>query len=433
MKKCLLVTILLLVLSMLTTGCQQHANNPVPSTVPKSSSSSPTQVPSSTNTAVTQPNTVVLGGDHSNWISRQDQSGAMSCTGYYYLTKDGFLYFADRKSGTSIRLCSDVACLHEDEPDPMVREECEAFIGGTSLTPMLFYDDHLYYILEDGYGTHLWQRNAVGMEEKKITSLGKEYTDKQYSILPFYYAISGGYLYYDASVNGLEELEPNVFQATDEGYYIGQIHLATGKERILCYSKTEAYTLLACREEGVLIFTTKIPDAEYGTEEHEEQVQNNSHQLQYYDCGSGEISLLFDKPAKEFNAPTTLIGSKVIYYNQDRNSSCYYYDLTDGSCGTFNEGALVKLTDRYVIHTDRKTNARSVLDLETGTSLPYDMSSPVRVEDNTGDYLVLSYAKKESNGDRFRHYLFVELNTLSDGLQLTDGLEFYTLAYDRIS
>lgn len=93
----------------------------------------------------------------------------------------------------------------------------------------------------------------------------------------------------------------------------------------------------------------------------------------------------------------------------------------------------MKLTDRYVIHTDRKTNARSVLDLETGTSLPYDMSSPVRVEDNTGDYLVLSYAKKESNGDRFRHYLFVELNTLSDGLQLTDGLEFYTLAYDRIS
>lgn len=63
--------------------------------------------------------------------------------GYYFLTQESFLYYADKESMEAVLLCSRPDCLHDQEPKEMKRRECNAYFPGSGT---LFFSDGSLYI-----------------------------------------------------------------------------------------------------------------------------------------------------------------------------------------------------------------------------------------------------------------------------------------------
>lgn len=63
--------------------------------------------------------------------------------GYYFLSGNCFLYYADKETMEAVLLCSRPDCLHDQEPKEQQRLECNAYFPGTAT---LFFTDGSLYI-----------------------------------------------------------------------------------------------------------------------------------------------------------------------------------------------------------------------------------------------------------------------------------------------
>ena len=228
MKKRKSLFVLLLLLTSLLTACSKPPMETAPGTKPVTTAPTLSQV---------DPKEENFRGDvMGEWsVVPRYGYGAFSDLGYYYVTHEGFLYFLDISNGISVRLCSNVNCRHEKETNFELYYECEAFIGGDEvLVPMFFANDRLYYITLDYLGTHLYSRNAVGLEVRKEATLCKEYMTKERTVTVYEYLQVNGKLYYTAEISTMvwnDAMQTDVL--TVEAYEIRQLDLSSGEDRAL--------------------------------------------------------------------------------------------------------------------------------------------------------------------------------------------------------
>lgn len=359
---------------------------------------------------------------YADWRWAYNQNGAFSEYGYYYL-KNGFLYFLDTGNGTSVCLCSKVGCLHDEEPDPFIRELCEARIYGLK-TPVFYWDDHLYYIELDGYGPQLYRRNADGTAEEKIGTLGATYLKEQKQIEVWSHAVADGYLYYDACVESIV-VDGDYITEVRDCYYVGRVDLKTGKDEVVLEGTGEIINLCAVRSNGFLFFSYPLPEIDPEDPAYQEALQQVPTLLKYWDGETEEVVTVFEKTRQEC-ARINMVEKGKVYYSGTGVVTNWVYDLADGSDLLLTKDTLSYINGNYAFLHDG--SGWHLWSIQTKEVYQIELASPLVVAETTSeDGFILAWRIQENGKIVRRIYCYATYASIQDGLQEEDMMQFYTL------
>lgn len=407
-----LIAVMLIFLFLVSAGC---GNDPMIST------GDPTQ--STKKPAITPAEIGKM-----DWIWASNENGAFSDVGYYYLTSEGFLYFLDMENGLSVCLCSKAGCLHDKEEDTLKQEECEAKITGLgSLTPVFCWDDGLFYVEADAYGTHLYRRNSDGSGLTKVSTLGSKYTKEQKSVELFSFVIADGCLYYDAEVNSIVQDETGAGVVQRELCYIGRANLQTGKDETL-FSDTDNYlSLCAAAKDAVLVLSTGQPDLAFDDPQYAEAILDETARLLFWNGAAGESAEVFRKTIRQCANITLVEGGYVFYKGSVKESAATYrYDLRTGAEEKVSDSAIRHINSKYALRMDNAGNWQ-IYDFQAKGFLPNGFSEDsLTIGTVSEDGFILLRGIREGNSIKERIYCYVTFKALEDGLQEADLMPFYT-------
>lgn len=365
----------------------------------------------------------------SDWVWAYNQRGAFSDQGYYYLTAGGFLRFVDLTSGVSVCLCSKPGCLHDQEPDNRKSEVCEAkLIGASIITPLFFWSDGLYYILEDPYGAHVYRRNATGTDLETVATLGKEYINEQQDVTVYAYAAVDGFLYYSADVDGSIRTADGGNMVQWISNYLGRLDLQTGKEEVLLDRSDVYITLCAVKGNEALFHTAGVPDATYDDPDYRQLRLEMPAKLEHWDGTDGQINTILESTVRDF-PPTHMVDNSKVYYSVtlDNEHSVYAYDLSTGQLAIVCHDTVRYLGNGYALRLEPDSERWDLFDLNTGKTLPnemHDKSLWITTVSATGFVVRYSIARDNMSGRQF--YSYVPYDSLADGLQEADMMVFYS-------
>ena len=363
-----------------------------------------------------------------DWVWASNDNGAFSDVGYYYLTSEGFLYFLDTENGLSVCLCGKVGCLHDKEEDPFKREECEGKLSGAgSITPVFYWDEGLFYVEADAYGTHLYRRNADGSGMTKVSTLGSQYTKEQKSVELFSFAIADGSLYYDAEVDSVVQDETGAGVVQRELCYIGRVNLQTGKDETLFSDANNYLMLCAAASDAALILSKGRPDLPVDDPGYAEALLNESAELLFWNGTVGEPVEVFQKTIRQC-ANITLVADGYVFYKSSAKESIatYRYDLRTGAEEKISDSAIRHINGRYALRMDN-AGIWKVYDLQAKAFLTNDFSEDsLAIGTVSEDGFILLRGIREGNSIKERIYCYVTLMALEDGLQEADLMPFYT-------
>ena len=265
------------------------------------------------------------GQKPSSGSSRLRRSGVFSESGYYWSELD-ILKYTDLSAGTTVCLCQKVGCSHTDI------DVCEAYVDVGIQGELFYWNDGVYYIMDDQYGMQLCRRNADGTGLSVVTTLCKDYMEENEEISCNFQdgVILDGKLYYCTSVYAVVETEPQVF--TSENIYdlINCVDLRTGKEETLV-KKDGGRLNLAGLQDGVLYYEeTDLGDT--SAENYTDTMGELPSRLNRYDLSTGETATVLEKKLDDFRGVEAIIGSKVYYLDTTAEGKVYRcYDMKDGA------------------------------------------------------------------------------------------------------
>ncbi len=363
----------------------------------------------------------------SDWIWAYQQRGAFSDKGYYFVGS-GFLQFVDTTSGARVCLCSKVGCLHDQEPDHRISENCEAFLAGAHmLTPLFFWDDHLYYILQDHYGTHVYRRDATGAGLETVATLGEKYIEDQKEVTVSSYAVIDGFLYYSARVEGSIPAADggNIVQRISD--YLGRLELQTGKEEILLEKNDVHITLSAVKSNEVLFYTAGVPDADFKDPNYRQKFLKMPATLQHWDGKTGQVRTLFEKTIQEF-ASVNIIEDDKLYYagTSDSGYGVHTYDLNTGKQDVVGPDVLRHIGKGYALKYDPDKEQWRLYNLNTKKELPNAVNKGFMIEAISDIGFVMRRTVDAGSAGHLRVFSYVKYVSLADGLQEEDLLDFYS-------
>lgn len=372
------------------------------------------------------------GGDNGQtWVGANENAGAFSDQGYYYLptNQQSNLSYLDISTGLTTVLCSKAGCQHNSE------EVCEAFVIPSSVFGeggMCFWNDSLYYLSLTGYGIDLVRRNATGTDMAVIGTLGDKYIADQKSVQTKVFAQVAHFWYYYAEVDGSVWNEnAQQYESKQVLSYISRIDLRTGKEEILI-EETDTLNFYAAKNDAVLFSTLKRPDADIlDRDAYREQLAECPVVLKRWDAQTGQVTTLLEKAHSEFTGLQGVFDGKLYYYGTvDFKTNLYIYDLETG------EDAL--LADResmwfwsggYAYCRDQETNGDwYILELKSGKKLPNEIETgSIRFTSGSDHGCILALTVQPGDGSPKEHRMcYVSYAALADGLQEADLMNFYT-------
>lgn len=119
----------------------------------------------------------------------------------YYFSLNNFLYFADKKTLKSVPLCNKSDCLHDKEPNPEKRLDCNAYLFDSPLNSSFYvFKNHIYKFVDESYydGKDLIIVNTIYQSDLNGTNSKKLFSINQTIIRWF---IHRGTLYYTTAVD----------------------------------------------------------------------------------------------------------------------------------------------------------------------------------------------------------------------------------------
>ena len=353
------------------------------------------------------------------WMSRTDTYGSMSDTGYYYTDKSKFLYYVDFQSNVNVSLCQKVGCTHDDA------DTCEAYLGTERV---LLWSDHLYYLANDTYGTHLYRRDATGQNLTTIGTLCEDIMreEQDISINIADTLIASGYLYYYAMVNKMERTENGVNSVSYKDV-IRRIDLASGKETSVVESGDSRLELIGIRGQELLYSSILLPEGV--TEENaSELLANTTTKLILRNVDTGEERLLFEKHRSQYQGLSAFIDGKIyyLYYNGSEKYNAVY-DVDSGAQTELPSGFLSVINSRYILLRDKDFHY-TLLDMQKNQEIPVAVENAylsIYCASNQGVIFKYSDRKAMDGQKRLSRYAYVASDALADGLQKSDLIVFY--------
>ena len=367
--------------------------------------------------------------DHKLWIRAKTLSIPFTDTGFYHWCRPGFLCYADIAAGTSVFLCSKPGCLHNKAGD---WSTCEAHIESArfSLTPLYFWNNHIYYIGTDSYGTHLCRRNAIGGAEIQVGSLGSKYTQQQQTVSISRHVQVDQFLYYNAIVNARVETEDHVHTTQVVANYIGRVNLETGTEEILL-EETEFTLYLWAAQSGAVLYGTEddggldIRDPNYATERLSQPVT-----LAILDVETGNTRTLLTKTFEQFIQVDMVSEGKVYYVAAPAagqgGKDTFIYDLNTGEETLFTTDSLKHINGQLALRLDQDALLWEVMNLQTGATMPIDVEGAISVKGVGPEGVLFSVFVEMDDGTKCNYYQYATFASLEDGIQPSDLTTLYT-------
>lgn len=364
------------------------------------------------------------------WVGATQYEGTFGDQGYYYIptNQQSNLSYLDISTGLTTVLCTKAGCQHTEE-------QCEAFLIPSSVFGkggMCFWNDSLYYLEITGYGINLVRCNATGTDLAVIGTLGDKYIEDQKTVQTKSFAQVENFWYYYAEVDGSvwNENEQR-FENKQVLSYISRIDLRTGKEEILI-EEADMLNFYAAKNDAVLFSTLERPDADIlDRDTYREQLAKCPVLFKRWDGQTGQVSTLLEKKHSEFTGMQGVYDGKLYYYGTaDLKTSLYVYDLETGKDALFaDQEAMWFWAGGYAYCKDQETNGEwYILELKSGKKLPNDIeegSIQFVCGSDQGCILAVSVIPADG-GPREHRICYVPYTVLSDGLQETDLMRFYT-------
>lgn len=360
----------------------------------------------------------------SSWVPQHNYEGAMSDTGFYYL-RDSFLHYADFSTGINVCLCSRAGCSHDSDTD------CEAAIHAAGTHGSMFvWNEMLYYIGIDGYGIHIFCRNADGTGSRKLTSLCTAYTEQKKVVDVANYALADGFLYYCAAIQDLVERSDGGFEVQTELYAVCKVNLSTGKDEVLFTESEYTLTLWAARAGEVLCFASTAPE-NADAEDYLEQLEKSPCQLFTWSEKTQQRTVLFDKVHRDCSSVYGFVDGKFYYsYITDEN----FINVTEFDISTKAETLVGHeypriINSRYSLYMVDDSHHYILLDQQAGKKLPVDFEGQfLRIINVSDKSLILcrgQFSSETSTTITAKIYCYVPLAALADGLQEADVIDFF--------
>lgn len=354
----------------------------------------------------------------SRWQSRTGVYGSMSDTGYYYTSKTRYLYYVDFQSNVNVSLCQKVGCAHNDSGD------CEAYLGTDRV---LLWEDHLYYLANNAYGTHLYRRDATGQNLTTVGTLCEDIMQEEQdiSINIVDTLVANGYLYYYAMINKMERTENGVNSVSYKDV-IRRIDLATGKETSVVESGDSRLELIGIRGQELLYSSILLPEGV--TEENaSELLANTTTKLIIRNLDTDEERLLFEKHRSQYQSLVDFVDGK-LYYQYYNNSERYnaVYDVDSGEETELPSGFLSVINGRYILLRDNNF-CYKLLDMQENQELPVTLENAnldIYCASDLG--AIFKYSdRRATDGKKLLRYAYVASDALADGIQGPDLTVFY--------
>ena len=355
----------------------------------------------------------------SGWVSRTNWYGSMSDTGYYYTDKTKFLYYVDFQSNVNVSLCQKVGCAHSNTGD------CEAYLGTERI---LFWGDHLYYLADDAYGTHLYRRDATGQNLTAIGTLCEDLMreERNISINVVDTLITNGRLYYCAIINKMERDEGGAHSVSYRDV-IRYIDLTSGKETTVVESADSRLELIGVREQEML-YSSIIMPAGLTEDNASELLANTTIKIIIRSIGNGDERLLFEKHRSQFHSSVGFTNGMLFYLYYTENEICnVVYNVDSCKEESLPSGFLSVINNRYVLLRDN-TFRYTLLDIQKDQQLPVDLMNAnisVYCSANQGAIFKYSDRKVEEGQKKLLRYAYIASDALADGLQESDLIVFY--------
>ena len=356
------------------------------------------------------------------WVSRTGWYGSMSDTGYYYTTDYGVLNYVDFMSSINVSLCQKIGCAHDDS------SICEAILDSDRI---LLWQDHLYYLDDDQYGTHLYRRDATGQSLATVGTLCADIMEKErnISVKVVDTLISNGNLYYYASISkGIQTEEGTHF--ADAQDVIRCMNLENGKETTIADNLDSRLELFGIRGQDILYSSTLLPEG-LTDDNASELLKNTTTKLLLKNMKSGEEKLLFEKHRSEYSSSTAFVDGKLYYLYYEGDERCNaVYDTDSGKETRLPFGWLSVINNRYALIRNRDFKY-TLLDMQKDRQLPVALENAmlsVNCASDLGVILKRSDRKAEEGKKKLRRNAFVPMSALEDGLQESDLIVFYQIS-----
>ena len=347
--------------------------------------------------------------------------------GCYFLTNDTILHFYDYETKVTVPLCSKVACEHSDRT-------CDGYVDGVPGLPLCFINNHIYYV-ENWQNGSLIRRNATGGDVTTIGIPARKFVELQQAVAIEYYAPDGEYLYYSGSAENKENVETEL----EEIFFVGRIHLSSGKDEILfeeTMDKTmEAVQLKAAKDGSCLFFCQKGMDIPSTDPNYSEELRNIPVGLYRWTEETGEITTVFEGLREQCENFYFVEGDWVYYNTMGNNKTLlrgdnYRINIETGEtefiCGN---ASLSYLGGSYALYKTGFEDYR-LIDLNTKAFLPVDddtgvTSAILNTYDEHVFILTFSETIEDSMVTTTSTTCMIRHDSLKNGLQAKDLIPIY--------
>ena len=343
--------------------------------------------------------------------------GTVVDDGYYYQTENGFLAYLDMNVGTSVILCSKVACEHRDET-------CEAFLPDAATRKLMFYwNDDLYYIESDADGASLLlRRDSAGMAKEKVARLGESLmgTDRQVFVADI--VMAGGWLYYHVEIFVVSKTADGGIVSVIDNSYLCRINLKSGKDMVLVEYTGGNLKLVTARADAMIYVEYDAPDVDIQFDDtgmpvypdgYYEALANSPANLMRWDEATGQSTLLLERTNGTLYAPKSY-GGKVVFVDDD-NERRYAYDIKTGEVVELDmiNGSIINET--YMIHAE--SGVQTLKNMETGKEYPIELAGMViRLYNRSDKWLILTLIKNDGTRESY----YIPMSAIGDGIQKTE-------------
>lgn len=365
-------------------------------------------------------------GEKSSGVSgRKNLSGVFVDSGYYHVDTDGFLKYTELSSGTTVCLCQKVGCQHTES------DVCEGYIGkdgGIVGTALFYWNEGIYYLRSDEYGTHLYRRNPDGTGLSTVATLCKSYMEelKEISFSVLDGIVHDGKLYYSTIIYAVVETDIHTVTSVPIADLINCVDLRTGKEETLIKNEENQLELVDVQD-GVLYYM-ELAMGDTSAENYGDTIGDLSLWLKKCDLSTQEHTIVFEKKRSELTSTLAFVGSKLYYCKlTDTGNENHCYDVKSGEDTIISMDRLIVLNDRYILRRPQKGWDWELLDLQKDKVLDCSEFAGQRlslqnVSDKGAVFKRTEFVDGMSTGQPT--YFYVTFKSLADGMQEEDCIFF---------
>jgi hypothetical protein len=243
-----------------------------------------------------------------------------------YLFYNGYIYYHNAKTDTTIPLCNKPNCLHDHESDKNRQSECNAYVPSALPAYIQYYDGYVYYVYSnsdsEGESSYLIRVKQDGSKKDCVLT-----TQKTKSVIQ-HWLIHRGYFYYEIDTYFYgKDTSTQIYHSCELRSLPISSHM-NEKNSNLIYKSDQEYSALGLGQlqayKNCIYYQVIANKKDYEFTDHDSWVNQLFNEYYQYNTESGKNSRI---PIPEGHSDTTRINA--IVFLKDKMIMSLYDELMD--------------------------------------------------------------------------------------------------------